>query len=98
MTFNLEAFMKIVGSGALNTLPVSSTAGAIQLPSLDFEITNDFLRVRSGPGTECDEVTQIQMGNKIKARQIFASRAWIEIGKDRWVALTFEGTQYMKFA
>ena len=98
MTFNLEAFMKIVGSGALNTLPVSSTAGAIQLPSLDVEITNDFLRVRSGPGTECDEVTQLLMGNKIKARQIFATRAWIEIGKDRWVALTFEGTQYLKFA
>ena len=98
MTFNLEAFMKIVASGALNTLPVSSTAGAIQLPSLDFEIINDFLRVRSGPGTECDEVAQLLMGNKIIARQIFATRAWIEIGKDRWVALTFEGTQYLKFA
>ena len=98
MSFNLEAFMKIVGSGALNTLPVSTTAGAIQLPSLSLEITNEFLRVRSGPGTECAEVAQLKLGNKITARQIHASRAWIEIGKDRWVALTFEGTQYLKFA
>ena len=98
MTFNLEAFMKVAGSGMLNNLPVSNMAGAIQLPSLNLEITNEFLRVRSGPGTECDEVAQLKMGNKITARQIFASRAWIEIGKNRWVALTFEGTQYLKFA
>ena len=98
MTFNLEAFMKVAGSGMLNNLPVSNMAGAIQLPSLNLEITNEFLRVRSGPGTEFDEVGQLKMGNKITARQIFASRAWIEIGKNRWVALTFEGTQYLKFA
>ena len=98
MTFNLEAFMKVAGSGMLNNLPVSNMAGAIQLPSLNLEITNEFLRVRSGPGTECDEVAQLKMGNKITARQIFASRAWIEIGKNKWVALTFEGTQYLKFA
>ena len=98
MTFNLEAFMKVAGSGMLNNLPVSNMAGAIQLPSLNLEITNEFLRVRSGPGTEFDEVGQLKMGNKITARQIFASRAWIEIGKNRWVALTFEGTQYLRFA
>lgn len=98
MTFNLEAFMKVAGSGMLNNLPVSNMAGAIQLPSLNLEITNEFLRVRSGPGTEFDEVAQLKIGNKITARQIFASRAWIEIGKNRWVALTFEGTQYLKFA
>ena len=98
VTFNLEAFIKVIGSGALNQLPVSTTTGAIQLPSLGMEVTNDFLRVRSGPGTENAEVAQLKMGNKITARQISASRAWIEIGKDRWVALTFEGTQYLKFA
>jgi peptidase M23-like protein len=97
MTFNLEAFMKVTGSGALNKLPVSSTPGAIQLPSLSLQVTNEFLRVRSSPGTEGAEVAQLKMGDKIVGRQISASRAWIEIGKDRWVALTFEGTQYLKF-
>jgi hypothetical protein len=98
MTFNLEAFMKIVGNGTLNNLPVSALAGAIQLPSLSLEITNEFLRVRNGPGTEFTEVAQLTLGDKITGRQIFASRAWIEIGKDRWVALTFEGTQYLQFS
>jgi hypothetical protein len=97
MTFNLEAFMKVIASGALNVLPVSDQAGAIQLPSLSLEITNEFLRVRNGPGTEFTEVAQLFFGDQITGRQLFASRAWIEIGQDRWVALTFEGTQYMKF-
>ena len=98
MTFNLEAYMKVAGSGSLNKLPVSTTPGAIQLPSLNLEVTNDFLRVRSGPNTESAEVAQLKKGDKITGRQIFASRVWIEIGKDKWVALTFEGTQYLKFA
>jgi len=97
MTYNLEAYMKVTGSGGLNNLPVSSTAGAIQLPSLGLEVTNEFLRVRSGPGTENAEVAQLKMGDKIVGRQMFASRAWIEIGKGRWVAMAFEGTQYLKF-
>jgi hypothetical protein len=97
MSFNLEAFIKIVGSGVLNSQPVSVTAGAIPLPSLSLEVTNDVLRVRNGPGTECAEVTQLKKGDKIIGRQVYAQRAWIEIGKDRWVALTFEGTQYLKF-
>jgi uncharacterized protein YgiM (DUF1202 family) len=98
MTFNLEAYMKVAGSGSLNKLPVSTTPGAVQLPSLNLEVTNDFLRVRSGPNTESAEVAQLKKGDKITGRQIFASRVWIEIGKDQWVALTFEGTQYLKFA
>jgi len=97
MAFNLEAFMKITGSGALNKLPVSTTPGAIQLPSLNLEITNAFLRVRAKPDTSGAEVAQLKQGEKIVGRQFFASRAWIEIGKDRWVAMTFEGTQYLKF-
>jgi len=98
MAFNLDVFMKITGSGALNTAPVSSTAGAIQLPSLNLEITNSFLRVRNAPDTTGAEVAQLKQGDKITGRQFFATRAWIEIGKDKWVALCFEGTQYMKFA
>jgi len=97
MAFNLEAFMKITGSGALNKLPVSATPGAIQLPSLNLEITNVFLRVRATPDTSGTEVAQLKQGDKIVGRQFSASRAWIEIGKDKWVALTFEGTQYLKF-
>jgi len=97
MTFNLEAYMKVTGSGALNTQPVSSTNGAIQLPSLSLEVTNDFLRVRSAPDTSGAEVAQLQKGDKVSGRQMFATRAWIEIGKDKWVAMTFEGTQYLKF-
>lgn len=97
MAFNLDVFMKITGSGELNTLPVSSTAGAIQLPSLSLEITNSFLRVRNAPDTTGSEVAQLKLGDTIIGRQFFATRAWIELGKDKWVALTFEGTQYMKF-
>jgi len=91
-------FMKITGSGALNAAPVSNTMGAIQLPSLNFEITNSFLRVRNAPDTTGAEVAQLKQGDKITGRQFFATRAWIEFGKDKWVALCFEGTQYMKFA
>jgi len=98
MTFNLEAYMKVVGSSALNTQPVSSTDGAIQLPSLSLEVTNDFLRIRNTPDTSGMEVGQLKMGDKVTGRQMFATRAWIEIGKDRWVAMTFEGTQYLKFS
>jgi len=98
MTFNLEAYMKIVGTGALNTQPVSNTAGAIQLPSLNLEVTNDFLRIRNAPDTTGTEVGQLKRGDQVTGRQMFATRAWIEIGTDRWVAMTFEGTQYLKFA
>lgn len=97
MAFNLETFMKIIGSGVLNSLPISNTPGAIQLPSLNLEITNSFLRVRAMPDTSGAEVAQLKQGDKIVGRQFFATRAWIEIGKDRWVAMTFEGTQYLKF-
>jgi len=97
MTFNLEAYMKVNGSGSLNNLPVSSTSGAIQLPSLNMEVTNDFLRIRNAPDTTGTEVGQLQKGAQVTGRQMFATRAWIEIGKDRWVAMTFEGTQYLKF-
>lgn len=97
MTFNLEAYMKVTGSGALNNLPVSSTDGAIQLSSLDMEVTNSFLRVRNAPDTTGAEVSQLKMNDKVVGRQMHAGRAWIEFGKDKWVALTFEGTQYLKF-
>jgi len=97
ITFNLVAYMKVVGSGALNELPVSRTTGAIQLPSLELEITNDFLRVRSAPDATAFQVGQLNMGDKVTGRQMHAGRAWIEIGKDKWVALCFEGTQYLRF-
>ena len=97
MTFNLVAYMKVVGSGALNDLPVTRTNGAIQLPSLSMEVTNDFLRVRSAPDTTATQVGQLNLGDKVTGRQMFATRAWIEFGKNKWVALTFEGTQYLKF-
>jgi len=97
MTFNLVAYMKVVGSGALNTLPVSRMTGAIQLPSLVMEVANDFLRVRNAPDTTAFQVGQLNMGEKVTGRQMHAGRAWIEIGKDKWVALCFEGNQYLKF-
>lgn len=97
ITFNLVAYMKVVGSGALNTLPVSRTTGAIQLPSLEMEVTNDFLRVRNAPDTTALQVGQLNMGDNVTGRQMHAGRAWIEFGKDKWVALTFEGTQYLRF-
>ncbi|HSG46160.1 MAG TPA: peptidoglycan DD-metalloendopeptidase family protein, partial [Anaerolineales bacterium] len=65
MTFNLVAYMKVVGSGALNTQPVSRTTGAIQLPSLELEVANDFLRVRSAPDTTGSQVGQLDQGDKV---------------------------------
>jgi len=98
MTYNLEAYLKVTGSAGLNNDPVSNMPGAIRLPSLNIEITNEFLRVRSGPNTESPEsAAQLKLGDKLVGRQMSASRAWIEIGKDKWVALIFEGTQYLKF-
>jgi len=97
MTFNLVAYMKVTGSGDLNTLPVSRTTGAIQLPSLELEVSNDFLRVRSAPDTTASQVGQLNMGDKVTGRQMHAGRAWIEIGKDKWIALCFEGTHYLSF-
>ena len=97
MTFNLVAYMKVVKSGALNDRPVSRTSGAIQLPSLEMEVMNDFLRVRNAPDTTAPQVAQLNAGDKVTGRQMHAGRAWIEFGKDKWVALTFEGTQYLKF-
>ncbi len=97
MAYNLEAYMKVTGSGALNKLPVSAKPGAVQLPSLNLEVTNTFLRIRNAPDTTGAEVGQLKQGDKITGRQMFATRAWIEIGKDKWVALTFEGNQYLKF-
>jgi hypothetical protein len=98
LTYNQSAYMKVNGQDVVNTLPVSNTVGAIRLPSLKLEVTNDFLRVRSGPDVNSPEIAQLKMSDKIVGRQIFANRAWIEIGKDRWVVLTFEGTQYLKFS
>src|SRR6266508_1547512 len=97
MTFNLDDYVKVNGIGSLQNAVVSNLPGAITLPGLSLEVTNDFLRLRSGPNTESPEVGQLKLGDKIIGRQISASRAWIEVDKDKWVALTFEGTQYLKF-
>jgi hypothetical protein len=97
ITFNQAALVKVVSSGVLNSLPVTPTPGAISLPSLGLEVTSEFLRVRSGPGTQHPELTQIKLGAKITARQLFATRAWVEFEPDQWAALTFEGLQYIKF-
>jgi len=98
MTFNLVDYMKVIGSGALNTQPITRTNGAIQLPSLNMEVANDFLRVRSGPDTTYPQVALLNRGDQVTGRQMFATRAWIEFGQDKWVALTFEGTQYLIFS
>ena len=96
LTFNSTALAKITGRSASN-VPAGSMAGAIQLPGLSVE-TTDYLRVRSGPGPENAEVApMLNPGDKVAGGQGFAARAWIEIGKDRWVALVFDGTQFLKF-
>jgi hypothetical protein len=96
LTFNSTTLAKITArSGA--TVQVSSTAGAIRVPGLNVE-TVDYLRVRSGPGPQNAEVApMLNPGSKFVGGQIVAARAWIEIGKDRWVALIFDGTQFLKF-
>jgi murein DD-endopeptidase MepM/ murein hydrolase activator NlpD len=96
LTFNSATLAKITArSGA--TVQVSSTAGAIRVPGLNVE-TLDYLRVRSGPApTNAEVAPMLNPGSKFIGGQIVAARAWIEIGKDRWVALIFDGTPFLKF-
>ena len=96
LTFNSSALAKVTGRSG-STVPVSGMAGAIRLPGLNVE-TTDYVRVRSSPGPENAEAAPMfNPGSKFVAGQIFAARAWIEIGKERWVSLTFDGTQFLKF-
>lgn len=77
---------------------VSSTEmpGAVALPNMKFEVTVAELNVRSGPGINFSIVDKVKQGKSVTATRLYSEGAWVEIGKDKWCAVTFGGVANMK--
>lgn len=70
--------------------------GAVALPDMKFEVTAAELNVRSGPGINFSIVDKLKKGKSVTATQLYSEGAWVQIGKDKWCAVTFGGVTNMK--
>jgi hypothetical protein len=70
--------------------------GAVALPDMKFEVIITELNVRSGPGINFSIVDKLKKGKNVTTKRMYSEAAWIEIGPDKWCAVTFGGVQNMK--
>jgi uncharacterized protein YgiM (DUF1202 family) len=70
--------------------------GAVDLPDMKFEVIIEELNVRSGPGINYAIVDKLKKGKSVTATRLYSEGAWIQIGKDKWCAVTFGGITNMK--
>jgi hypothetical protein len=77
--------------------PPEAFPGAIELPKeVDFEVTNDTLNVRSGPGINYPLIGQLSGGDVIHGKRMYSPGVWIEFEEGKWCAISFAGIQYLK--
>jgi murein DD-endopeptidase MepM/ murein hydrolase activator NlpD len=69
---------------------------AVDIPSLNFEVTNDTLNVRSGPGIQYPIVDKLTKGDGFSGKRLHSTGVWVEIEPGKWCALSFEGITYLK--
>jgi len=78
--------------------PPELLPGAIIIPEeIDFEVTSGYLNVRSGPGIEYPQIETLALGEVVHGKQMFSAEIWIEHEEGKWCAVTFGGSDYMKF-
>src|SRR5688572_602943 len=86
----------IAAAGPTSPGAAGVPADAIDLPSLQFEVTYETLNVRSGPGVEYPVVTQLKKGDKITAKRLQSKSVWVEYEPGKWCALAYDGSTYLK--
>jgi len=85
-------------TGATTTAPSAGEfPGAVDIPETDFEVTAEYLNVRSGPGINYPQVGRLEEGDVVKGKRLHSQSVWIEFESGKWCALSFDGYQYLKF-
>ena len=78
--------------------PPDQLPGAIDVPNeIDFEVTYDYLNVRSGPSTHYPQIDRLSKGDIVHGKIMYSQKIWIEYEKGKWCAVTHGGNEYMKF-
>jgi lysozyme len=59
-------------------------------------VTSPFLRIRSGPGVQYDQVGELHSGDMVEIAAIDGKEVWVSIGPNQWVAMVYAGERYLK--
>jgi hypothetical protein len=59
-------------------------------------VTSAFLRVRSGPGVQYDQVGELHSGDVVEISALDGKEVWVSIGPNQWVAMVYSGERYLK--
>jgi lysozyme len=59
-------------------------------------VTNEFLRVRSGPGVNYTHLRDLAQGDEVEILDIEGKEVWVAIGPGEWVALAYKGARYLE--
>lgn len=63
---------------------------------LQARVISAFLRVRSGPGVQYDQVGELRSGDVVEITAIDGKEVWVSIGPGKWVAIVYSGERYLK--
>ena len=77
-------------------VPSAEMPGSVALPDMKFEVIVEELNVRGGPGINFSIVEKMKKGKSVTATRLYSEGAWVQIGKDKWCAVTFGGVANMK--